>query len=498
MSTTLTPPSASFTDTGSMLSSVPADLFSGAADIPVPVSEGVDDTLIDDTPLDAGADDTPVDDMTAGDEPAAEPVVDAVAPPDTTPAATTETPEDLEEGILKVKDKEGKFKYRLDESRYRTMHGNHVLAREATDILGEPLTLDAIKLRNDAYMAQERLFDHMTSGDPARQADVVGFLINEMKTAQADGETGVDPVIPFAETMYSTLKSEAPDAYAHVRLQAARDLIGEMFELAAGTGDEALGASMGHVARALAGIGPKGVNESPEAYLQRVREITGRSQLPFYTPDEWKGLVRGDDPQAALARENAELKAQLNGRATTGATEQFSTWAKTNSNEVNAAIYDDVVKPILTSVEESWKPFKDSYQRLVVDPLNNEVTKAIRGDNDLNQKLNDLRAKARRATSEPVRQKIGEDIRQLTINRARLAMDRAKGPILKSAAQALQGLSATTNGRRTAAQTRTAPGGTATPVRQSVLPAPAAFKNGVYDSATAMKQATALLAGVGR
>lgn len=497
MATTLTPPSAPFTTTGSMLAGLGADIFAGAADIPEPVSEGVDDTPVDAAPVD----ETPIDAPVGDDAPADESPLDAT--PDVTPDAsvpdvpTVDAPEDLEEGIIKSKDAKGKYKYQLDENRYAKVYGDYKMAREASDLLGEPLTLDAIKLRNDAWQAQERLFDHVTSGEPTRQADVVNFLLSEMKSAQADGETGVDPTIPFAEIVYSSLRDNAPDAYAHLRLQAARDLIGEMFELAASTGDEALGSSMGHAARALAGIGPRSANETPEAYLQRVREVTGQSQLPFYTPDEWKGLARTEDPQARLVIENAELKAQLNQRSGPAPTEQFATWNKSNSEAVNAAIFEGAVKPALSSVEESWKDWKDDYQRLVVDPLNSEVTKAIRGDQDLAQKTADLRARARRATSESVRQSIGDQIKELYVNRAKSATDKIKGPILKFAAEALQGRSATKNGRQSAAQTRTAPSGTGTPVRQSVLPPVSGFKNGVFDSATAMKQAVAAL-GAGR
>lgn len=480
-------------DRTSMLSSVPADLFSGAVDIPVPVSEDapIDDASpVDDTP---GVDDTPVDAAPVDDAPPvddAQPVDAAPVPP--APDAAT-TPEEMEEGVQKFKDSSGKYKYRLEENRYRNFHDSYKLVRDAADLIGEPLTADGLTLRNNAYLAQERLFDHLTSGEPERQADVLNFMLQEMKTAQADGETGVDPTVPFAETVYTTLRDQAPDAYAHLRLQAARDLVGEMFETAAGAKNPQLFSAAQHFAATLAGIGPKPADMTDAQYATHIREVTGRANIPFHTMQEMDGLVRGEDPMAAMARENAELKARLNGNNGNTGAERFRQWSTSHAQEVNAAIYNDTVKPALASVEGSWKNFPDDYQRLVVEPLNREITKIVGADQALDQQVRDLNARAQRATSESVRQQIGEQIKQLVVNRARLATEKAKGPILKFAAEALKGRSAQTNERRAAAQTRTAPSGTGTPVRQSVLPEVGQFKNNVYDSGAAMKQALAVL-----
>ena len=157
---------------------------------------------------------------------------------------------------------------------------------------------------------------------------------------------------------------------------------------------------------------------------------------------------------------------------------------------------DDAVKPALASVADGWKDFPDDYNRLVVDPLNREITRIVRADQVLDQQVRDLNARARRATSEQVRQQIGGQIKQLIVNRARIAADKVKAPILKFAAERLTGMSQQIHARKATAQTRTAPQGQATPVRQSALPpTTVSFKNGVYDSATAYKQAMALING---
>lgn len=480
--------------TEDMLANFPADIFAGASDFVEPVSEGSDSV---ETPADIPAVDVPA---APADTAAITDPLDAAPPAGVNPPDAQAAPADaetLDEGTIKTKDAKGRYKYQLDENRYKTVYGNHQLAQQATDLIGEPLTLDSITLRNDAYLAQERLFDHITSGEPDRQADVLNFMIQEMKTAQADGETGVDPTIPFAQTVYATLRDQAPDAYAHLRMQSARDLLGEMYEAASDAKDSALFGSAQRFALKLAGIGPKPANMTDAQYADHISEITGRSEIPWHTMQEMAGLTRGEEPLTAAQRRIQELETQLNGRQTTGATEQYAQWDRSHAKTVNAAVFTDAVTPALTSVADAWKAFPDDYARLVVNPLNSEVSNIVRGDQVLQQQVHDLRARARRATSEGVRTQIGEQIKQLYVNRATLAADKAKGPILKFAAEALKGRSAQTNERRTAAQTHSAPGGTGSPVRQSVLPPEVgSFKNGVYDPGTAMKQAMAAMASL--
>ena len=79
----------------------------------------------------------------------------------------------------------------------------------------------------------------------------MNFLLSEMKSAQEAGEVGADPTIPFAETVYTSLRDQAPDAYAKSPpdgwqgISSARCL-----DHAARTGDQALYSSAMHMARA--------------------------------------------------------------------------------------------------------------------------------------------------------------------------------------------------------------------------------------------------------
>jgi hypothetical protein len=230
-------------------------------------------------------------------------------------------------------------------------------------------------------------------------------------------------------------------------------------------------------------------------YLANVREVTGRSETPFFTTDELAGLVKGEDPNAAKDREIAELKAKLNGRTQTGTAEQYDTWNRAHVQSVNKSVFDEGVIPALQSVADAWKAFPDDYRRQVLEPLNREVTAAVKADPALNNRVTELNALARRATSEQVRQRYGDQIRALFVNRAKIAADKAKGPILKTAAEWLQWKSQQTHERRNGAQNRTAPKGPSAPVGHSLVPETIGFKNGTFDPNTAMKQTMQLLNG---
>lgn len=496
-------PASPFTSAADMISNLPgggsvADLFAGAADIPEPVSEPdlpVDDDPVEDAPVDfAPANEPTVDEPAPSDVP--EPVAAVPDAPvsESAPAVTDELPE----GVTKGKNRAGKEVYFLDPPRYNTVYGHHRLVQDAANLIGEPLTTESLQLRQDALMAQERFYSHATSGDPKLQGEVIDFLLQEMQTAQADGEVASDPAIPFAQTVYSTLKEKAPNAYAHLRFSAAKDFINEMFETAASTQDNSLFSSAQRFAMTLAGIGQKPANMTDDQYIAHVREVTGNSEIPFHTLQEMEGLVRGEDPLAALRRENEQLKSQVNGRSQVSATEQFRNWNQTHTQEVNQSIYDDALTPALATVADAWKAFPQDYQKQVIDPLNSQIAAAIGKDTALNARVTELQGQARRAASEQARQRIGQQIQQLVVNRAKLAADGAKGQILKDAANWLKFRSQQTHDRRSGGQTRTAPKGPTAPVNRSVLPQMPQFKGGVYDRDTALKQASQMMASLTR
>jgi hypothetical protein len=404
---------------------------------------------------------------------------------------TTTTDEELPEGVVRGKDRSGKPGLFVEDARWKNIYGNHQLVQKVSEMLGEPATAEALQLRNDAYMAQERLFNDLTSGDPAAQGAVLEYFLDEMSRAREQGEVGVDPAVPMAQTFYNTLRDKSPDAYATLRLSAARDLIGEMFQEASAKGDESLWLSAQHFARALANVG-KDVTD-----IAQVRTIAQRMGVPFYSKSEMAGLARGgDDPVARLQAENARLQSLVNGKSGTDQAAQFDQWFNGTSQAVKSAVLDDAVKPALAAIEQQWKEFPNDYQDLVVDRLHRKVNETIRADAGFNQRIKLLSDQARRATSAQKRAELGQVIKQAYVNRAKLATDAVKKPILEFAANRLKERADQTHARRGAAQNRTTPAGSPGTVPRSLTPNNLVqMPDGVFDPAVAVRQARQLLGG---
>jgi hypothetical protein len=491
-------PVGGFTDSSSMLANLPADIFAGISDIPSGDAPA-EDLSIEDAPAAPPVEGAPDEDALPvepqpegreGDEP---PAGDTPAEP-----VAAAPGEDLPEGIRESKDARGRKEYHLDESRYKTVYGNHKLVQQAQQMLGEPLTPEALDVRNRSFLAQERLFSNLASGDPELQGSVVDFMLGEMNAAREAGEVGVDPTPAFAETVYSKLRDTAPDGYAQLRYLAARDFIGEMFQNAAAKNDQGLFASAQQMARELVGIGPKPENMTGPQYIEHIRETAKNAGIPFFTPQEMSEIARQPDPVSALQNRVRELESQVSGRNQQSEAERFQTWDRSHTQSVHQAISTDAIVSSLASVADSWKAFPQDYQKHVMEPLKSEVYKAMQNDATFNSRVNDLRSRLQRTPSEQVRTQIGNDIKNLFVNRARLAVDEVKTPILKTAAEWLAFRSQNSAGRRSAGQNRTAPKGAATPVNRSLVPDIPEFKGNKYDSKTALAQANRLMASLSR
>jgi hypothetical protein len=480
----------------------PPDLFNGigAADDGASVvdnsSEGESETfetpeaLEGDSTEDAGQDSTDEADATAEADEAAAAEQQADGQQSQQQQGTQQQQEELPEGVVRGKDRNGKPGLFVEDGRWKTIYTNHQLVQRVSEMLGEPATPEALQLRNDAYIAQERLFNDLTSGDPQAQGAVIDYFLEELHRAREQGEVGVDPAVPLATTFYNNIREKSPDGYAALRHQAARDLIGEMFEEASASGDESLWLSAQHFARKLANVG------KDIADIGQVRDIARRMGIPFYAKAEMQGLARGVDPVARLQAENARLQTQLNGRADTNQTAQFDGWFANVSGAVRSSVLDQAVKPALASVEAQWKEFPNDYNDLVVDRLHRKVSETIRADAGFNQRIQLLTDQARRAASAQRRDEIGKQIEQAYTNRAKLAAEAVKRPILEFAANRLKERADQTHARRQSAQNRTAPKGATGAVPRSLTPNNLLqMKDGIFDPKVAAEQARQLLFG---
>jgi hypothetical protein len=243
------------------------------------------------------------------------------SPPNGTDAAGTKpgeqatTEEELPEGVTRGKNSSGKPGLFVEDSRWKNIYGNHQLVQKTSELLGEPVTMEALQLRNDAYMAQEQLFTTSRAATRKPRAHSSTIFFDEMKRAKDEGEVGVDASVPMAQTFYSTLREKSPDGYANLRFTAARDLLTEMFTEAAEKRR-----------RQPAPLGPALRTGSGRRRRQRHRRPAGgtnraiaRRSLLHEGRDAGSCKQRGGaaDPVEALRQENARLRAERDGSSTT-------------------------------------------------------------------------------------------------------------------------------------------------------------------------------------
>jgi hypothetical protein len=448
-----------------------------------------------------GVEETPSSGETTIETPEPEPTEEPVAEPEVEPpaqeepaaepevkAAPTEA-EELPEGVTAGKNRKGEDGVFVDKKRWdSTIYANHKAVQQISEMLGEPATVEAIQLRDRAYQAQERLFSDIESGDRASQANVLNYLFDEMQSARETGRTASDPSVPFAQAFYDTLQKRSPDGYAAVRGSAARQLLQEIFTDAARSGDRNLMISAGRLSAWLA--------QAPGEDVAAIRALTQRMNIPFHHVDEMEALSRGtNDP---LAQANARIKTlenQINGRQNTNQTEQYDSWRNTTNQQITQAIADEAIEPALSSVAEAWKPFPDDYQRLVVKPLKDKVDEVMSSDKAFKDRVATILKSASRGTAQ-YRDHIRTELTRAFVNRAKLAAEANRRPIIDFANQSIKGRTDANHARRQAAQTRSAPQGQTAAVPRSLVPPgalPAPKPGETYDSDAAYKLALSLV-----
>lgn len=378
------------------------------------------------------------------EEPAEDPLAEAAAPPvDPNAQQKPDLPEGVREATIN-----GKKEMRLTPARYETFHGAHKTLREFEAMAGEPVTAETFDVRNRAFIGQERLYGDLLSGEPEAQGKVLSHFIDEAQQALANGEVGTDPTIGLGQAFYDTIQEKAPDAYAHLRMRAAGDLVKEMYAEAQRSGNKNLAVSASHVAKAL-GLSYK-----------KDDDITQFLATP----------AAQADPLANLRAENQRLQDQINGTRTTNATEQFQAWRGSTTKAVTSGVLTEAVQPSLAAERKAWEKFPTQFDNLVVAPLNKAVKQTIAGDKNFATRIQLLEQSAQRATSAQKRSEIAGQIKQAYVNRARLAVEGHKAGILREAAALLKQGNDATHQRQQAAQGQRGPRGPQNPAPQSLIP----------------------------
>ncbi len=381
--------------------------------------------------------------------------------------------EDLPEGVRRGKDRQGNEVMFVPPERWEEMNSTVQMNRQLAEMIGEPLTTEAINVRHRALFANEQMLNDMLSGDPKLQGEVLKFWQDKAAEARKEGFIGHDPMIPLAETMYTTLQKSSPDAYATLRSRAAKDLIQEMYQVAAeinGPDEEShtdatnLWRSASHIAKAL-GMKYRRSSEMEAAFSQP------------------------KDPSAALRAENEALKASQQSAAQQQRQAEINHFKAETSRSVKAAILNDAILPAIPkAVSDKWAKFPTLYQESVIAPIQNKVVEILKSDPEFNKSIGFLHQLAERAATPQARQQISDQISGAFANRAKLAADAVKIPILREANEKLQTENAQKHKRLQAAAQQRGPKGPQNGVPRSLIPANITKGSGGHATHASMMQ----------
>lgn len=364
----------------------------------------------------------------------------------------TEQAEDLPEGVVKGKDRNGKQGLFVTPERWQSIYGNHQAVQQMSELAGEPIDVDGFGVRERAFQAQVRFADDLVSGDPNAQGNVIKFMLDRARDAQQKGMVAGNPLVPFTQTLYKELKAADPDAYAALRSDASKDLIQELYDAAAQSKNKYLYLAMGHVADALG--------------------------LPYKPEAEMEGFFAQGGQQSEVAQLRArlqEVEGQLNGRSAQTQAAQFQSW----QGETRQAVYDsmmsDAILPAVASAQNQglWAKNPQAFQEYVVKPLHSAVNDILAKDKAFGDKITRLTALAQTGTAQRRAEVQGELVR-LYANRASLAAQAKSGEILRTAAKQWETANQQTHARRQAGAAHRAPQSGGSPVRRSLVPTQAA------------------------
>lgn len=178
-------------------------------------------------------------------------------------------------------------------------------------------------------------------GEPKNTGSSLDHFLDEM------ARLGVDASV---QAFYTALREKSPEGYAALRLQAARDLIGEMFREAAVNGDEGLFQSAQNFVRALCSAG-KGPFDA--AQLAAFRATAQRMGIPFYAKAEMAGLAKGADRRFGSAQDFKDLVTAGKDYLERGI-EHFEEWANHMAKEFGDGVRQDLIPVWEQAVEQYY------------------------------------------------------------------------------------------------------------------------------------------------
>lgn len=370
-----------------MFSETPAD--NGGADTGDQTNDDAGADVADDTD-DTGdvtdqADDT--------EEPAEEPAESEPAKqPESTDPEKPATDEDVPEGV-KVRDRNGRKEWVYPEDRAKSIYEGYKVAKSAEELLGEPLTVEALQERQYSHdwLTNQRV--DLISDNPADQGNVFANLFREAAFAMRDGEIGHDPMDTLPDAFISTLQRMAPEKYEEFSNKVIVNNLEALYRKAHASGNEKLLRSVQNLDHHLTGT----YRKDDEVAKMTPAEVDTREQ-----------------------RLN-EREREIQERDRAAWQQKFKGWHEGVTTNVNATVNEVITAQVPESVRKAFESTPEGQSRLgnISKLLRLEVQESIKADQNWKRQNDNLIKQAKMAPSEERREAIKTQIVQRYMQRAR-------------------------------------------------------------------------------
>lgn len=357
------------------------------------------------------------------------------------PAETTAATgaDSLPEGV-KVRTIGGKPVWTLDPEVGKQAFARAALVQEAEEILGEPVTKEALQLRQEILVGNEQIRADALSDSIEDQARVVLHFQELMNGARERGEIGHDAMAGFARATLNVAINSDPQTREAVVKDLLEFTIDDTYNQAIEESDPQEAAKLWGAAQRMEQRN-FGKFRSKDEFEQKRTEFASKPKSRFARPaPAAAGQPQAQPQQAAPA-------------------EQFTSWKRETDSKIGSEAVETNVDSALSHISEDLRKKNPIVFQSLRDQLLAEVRKGLRANQQLQTSVQAAVNRARLAVNPEVRNQIAQEIVKRQSAEVKRILDAKKGPILSEFAHVFAGASNQTKQRVQAAKvaSRTVP-----------------------------------------
>lgn len=405
------------------------------SDTPAPAADHASDSAVDQEP--AAAED-PIDDAPdapVDDEPDAAEAADPAPPADD--ATKEPSADDLPEDAVVRVGRNGKKEIVYPEARGLAIYAGYKTAQAAAEILGEPLTPDALTSRQTSHewLAAQNM--DAISPNVKEQGYVFANLFRTAAEAISRGEISHDPLETMGEAFLNTMAQVSPENHQRTVNFVLNQHIQEMYDEAAQTGDQKL--------------------------LKTAQNLDYKLNNRFLKDDELKTRTKPQvDSREQDLRQREQQIAQHQRQQQKVA---WDGWNQNTTSSIQQSVDSAVNEAIPPEVRKAFESSPEGKDRMAntVRLLNIEIREALNKDPKWSSATRDLYTRASRAASEEVRESLRTQIVQRYQARARQVIAANAAKIIGAQSAGLKTANAAKHNKLAEAQQQKSTPGTSTP-----------------------------------